>query len=156
MHSFRLVSTLVNGGCQALLKSDAVVNKRRADAMKARLAKKEHSRRLELANYRDRMRRRKLADGEPIPDDLKEQEWERALAKSEVRRAPDFIVVATIDAVLRTGVTRHAIDLLGACVVFFSGSESGHVQAEGGLDAGCCSGSETGQRRCACRHAWVC
>ncbi len=39
---------------------------------------------MDLAAFRDRLRRRKLADGEPIPEDLKEQEWERVLARSQV------------------------------------------------------------------------
>ncbi len=45
---------------------------------------KERKRRMDLAAFRDRLRRRKLADGEPIPEDLKEQEWERVLARTQV------------------------------------------------------------------------
>ncbi len=62
-----------------------VIQRRRADAKKDRAALKADKRKRELAAFRDRLRRRKLADGEPIPDDLVEQEWERVIARTLVR-----------------------------------------------------------------------
>jgi hypothetical protein len=69
---------------QSLLSSEELIQKRRLAAKQDRQAVKERKRRMDLAAFRDRLRRRKLADGEPIPEDLKEQEWERVLARSQV------------------------------------------------------------------------
>ena len=68
-----------------MLQNTGEEGKKRDEARKIRMAAKERERRLSLAQYRDRLRRRKIADGLPIPDDLKEQEWERLIARGDVR-----------------------------------------------------------------------
>jgi hypothetical protein len=71
-------------GVQALLRSESSLREKREEAKQARAEEKEHERRVQLAQYRDRLRRRKVADGLPIPEDLKEQPWERRIAAGEV------------------------------------------------------------------------
>lgn len=67
-----------------MLRSEGEIARKRAQAKKERDDKRERERRLSLAQYRDRVRRRKIADGLPLPEELKEQEWERLIARGDV------------------------------------------------------------------------
>lgn len=67
-----------------MLHNEASLKQKQTEARQLRAEALEHRRRVQLAQFRDRMRRSKIANGLPIPDDLKEQPWERRIASGEV------------------------------------------------------------------------
>ena len=69
---------------QRLIHGEAEVKKMRDEAKRLREEGKEKERRKLLAQHRDKVRRRMIADGVPLPENLKEQEWERQIARGEV------------------------------------------------------------------------
>lgn len=82
---------------QSMLKGHGELAVKREAARKLREEGKERERRLLLAQHRDKIRRRMVADGIPVPEALKEQEWERQIARGEVRHGR--LVIVTIFSV---------------------------------------------------------